>query len=382
MPSIRSLAAIVLGIVAMATLVQLFGHATQSITRLALGALLGLAISPLVARVRERLSLRHGLAVLVVALGLVAAISIGATFLGPPAVNQGRRFATELPETVRKLYELPVVGDDLKKADVEKTVTDWVDQRVNADTVKNATGQVLGGVAAVTTILFAAVGVLLDGPGLVRRFRRLFPPEMRDRADRVGRVFYEVIGTYFAGSVVVAVLAGVFALTLGLILQIPLAPLGALWVMLTDLIPQVGGFLGGALLVGLALSRSPMTGVVCLAAYIVYLNIENHIIQPAIVGRAVDLSPPTTMLAAIIGGAIAGVPGALFATPLVGTVKQLYLEFRGERGDGDDDASEPAESPGAGPAAAGTESGNAEERGDTDVGTEPDPTGHRLPDEH
>jgi predicted PurR-regulated permease PerM len=58
------------------------------------------------------------------------------------------------------------------------------------------------------------------------------------------------------------------------------------------------------------------------------MNIENHVIQPAIVGEAVDLSPPTTMLAALVGGAAGGIPGALFATPLAGAVKQLYLEFR------------------------------------------------------
>jgi hypothetical protein len=60
------------------------------------------------------------------------------------------------------------------------------------------------------------------------------------------------------------------------------------------------------------------------------MNVENHVIQPAIVGRAVNLSPPATMLAALVGGAAAGVPGALLATPLVGAVKAVYLDSRGE----------------------------------------------------
>ena len=59
------------------------------------------------------------------------------------------------------------------------------------------------------------------------------------------------------------------------------------------------------------------------------MNIENHVIQPAIVGRSVDLTPPTTMVAAFIGGAIAGIPGALVATPFVGAAKAIYLEARG-----------------------------------------------------
>jgi hypothetical protein len=60
----------------------------------------------------------------------------------------------------------------------------------------------------------------------------------------------------------------------------------------------------------------------------VYQQIENNILQPAIVGKAVNLSPPTTMLAALIGGAAAGVPGALAATPLVGAAKALFMTFR------------------------------------------------------
>ena len=71
------------------------------------------------------------------------------------------------------------------------------------------------------------------------------------------------------------------------------------------------------------------TAIVAGGLFVLYMNIENHLIQPAIVGRSVDLTAPTTMVAAFVGGAIAGVPGALVATPLVGAAKQLFLEMRG-----------------------------------------------------
>ena len=61
--------------------------------------------------------------------------------------------------------------------------------------------------------------------------------------------------------------------------------------------------------------------------YILYMNLENHVISPAIVGKAVDVTPATTMLAALVGGAAAA-PGALVATPLVGALKQLYMQLR------------------------------------------------------
>ena len=78
----------------------------------------------------------------------------------------------------------------------------------------------------------------------------------------------------------------------------------------------------------LGLTASPLTGVICLVLYVLYMNFENHILQPAIVGDAVNLSPPTTMLAALVGAAALGVPGAIVGTPIAGTAKGLYMEFR------------------------------------------------------
>ena len=101
---------------------------------------------------------------------------------------------------------------------------------------------------------------------------------------------------------------GLYVLTLGLVLGVPLAPLAALWAMLTDLIPQVGGFLGGSFFVLLALTQGVTTALIAAVAFVLYMNLENHVIQPAIVGRSVDLTPPTTMVAAFVGGAVIGRP--------------------------------------------------------------------------
>lgn len=186
------------------------------------------------------------------------------------------------------------------------------------------------------------MAILIDGDALVRRARRLIPPERLEAADRAGRVFYEVIGRYFAGSLLVAGIAGMVVLAAGLALGVPLAPVAAIWVFITNLIPQVGGFLGGVVFVTLAVTQSLTIGLIAAVLFVAYLNIENHVIQPAVIGERVDLSPPTTMLAALVGGAAAGVPGALVATPLVGTVKRLSMEYRGARGADPPDGAETA----------------------------------------
>ena len=78
--------------------------------------------------------------------------------------------------------------------------------------------------------------------------------------------------------------------------------------------------------------------MIALAVFMAYQNLENNVISPAIVGKAVNLSPPTTMLAALAGAAAAGVPGALVATPLLGAVKAIYLDRRGEMPEPEDRA--------------------------------------------
>jgi predicted PurR-regulated permease PerM len=126
------------------------------------------------------------------------------------------------------------------------------------------------------------------------------------------------------------VLNGMVVLTTGLVLGVPLAPIAGLWSMLTNFIPQIGGFLGGGFFVLLALTKSPGTALIAAVVFLGYQQFENNVVQPAVVGQAVNLTPLATMLAALVGGAAAGLPGALVATPLMGAAKALYLDQRGE----------------------------------------------------
>ncbi len=326
------IAIVAVAVVAFRELFALVGSATDSLTRIGTGVVLGLALDPIVTAVRRRTHWRRSLAV--AAVGAVAALVFGLLVLvmGPPAVSQAERFGSELPKTVRQMYDFPVVGQRLRDAKAADKIEQWAKDlpgNIDTQTITDVTNAVVSGVAALSTILLVGLAVLLDGELLVGRARRLIPEERRDSADRVGRIFYRVLARYFAGSLFVAAIAGLYILALGLALGVPLAPVAAVWMVFTDLIPQVGGFLGGVVFVVLAVTSSVLAGVIAFVLYMAYLNLENHVIQPAIVGQAVNLSPPTTMLAALVGGASFGVPGALIATPLAGTVKALYLEVRG-----------------------------------------------------
>jgi predicted PurR-regulated permease PerM len=291
-----------------------------------------LALDPLTVAVQRRFGTRRGVAVAVVAAGVVLVAGLLIAVLGPRAVDQARQFSDELPATLDELEELPLVGGWLRGNEFADRAQEWIrelPEEFTDERVGETASTLVSGLAGVAIVVVVTLAVLIDGEYLLARFRRLLPSQQQERADEIGRVMYSTLGRYFGGSITVAVMMGLFVLAVGLLLSVPLAPLAAIWAMLTDLIPQVGGFLGGSFFVLLAITASPLTAVVAGGLFVVYMNIENHIIQPAIVGRSVDLLAPTTMVAAFVGGALAGVPGALVATPLVGAAKAIYLEARG-----------------------------------------------------
>jgi putative heme transporter len=307
--------------------------ATDVLTGIGVGVLLGLAISPVVAAVQRRWNTSRGLAVVVVGTGLALAIGAVVVLVAPAAVEQSREFSEELPETVRDFYSWPIIGPRLERADAANQVERWIEDApatIDDATLADLGERLLGGVLSAVVVLVTALGVMVDGPVSVARVRALVPATRRLRVDRLGRIVYQTFGSYFAGSLFVAVLAGLVILSTGLLLGVPLAPVAGLWATLTNLIPQIGGFLGGGFFVLLALTQGPVEAAVALAVFVAYNNLENHVIAPAIVGRAVNLSPPATMLAALVGAAAAGVPGALVATPLMGAVKAVYLDRRGQ----------------------------------------------------
>lgn len=328
---VRTSVAIVASIMLMLTVFAVARSTRQTLTWIAIGTLLALALNPVVDAIGRRAKCRRSVAVSLVAVGAVAALAGLVFLLGPPAVREAGEFSQDIPRVVRQLNSLPLVGDRLERADAPEKVERWLNElpaRLGTDSsvVAEVTRSVVSGFLAALFTILITLSLLIDGPRLLQGMRRLVPIPQRDRADRVGSVLYRTVGRYFAGSLFVAILNGTAILVVGLALGLPLVPVAAIWAMLTNLIPQVGGFLGGSLFVVLGLTEGVTQGLICLVWFLLYQQFENHVLAPTIIGEAVDLSPPVTMMAALVGGATAGVPGALIAVPLLGAAKAVYRE--------------------------------------------------------
>ncbi len=329
----RSVAWVLAAFVALLAVTNLVRAAPRALTVLAIGTLLALALTPLVQAAQRRLRLGRPGAVAAVVAGLVLLAVLAMVLLVPPAIRQGRQLGADLDEVVGQIETLPVVGDDLEEAGAADKVRQWIEglpERLKGDDtpIGDAAVRVADGFIAFFFTLLVTIALLLDGERLVRGVRRLVPPRRRRQADRVGLLAYETVGRYVAGSVLVAGVAGLSVLVVGLILGVPLTPLLALWVAIFDLVPQIGGAMGGIPFVLLGLTQGITTGIACAVFFVLYLQFENHFLSPLIVGRSVHLSPPATMVAALIGVSAAGVVGGLLAVPVVASVKVVYLELR------------------------------------------------------
>ena len=329
----RSAIPISIAFAILAVSVWLVRSIPRTLALTAIASLLAFALMPVVEALRRRTgwNRRYVAAAVLIGTGVFAVTTI--VLVAVPTINQVRRFNKDVPKTVDQLGTLPIVGPRLREANASKKVRQWIDDfpkrlDVNSTPFANAVGTIADGIAATLFALLLAITLVLDGEHLVNLSRRLVPPRRRADADRLGRLVYDVVGRYIAGTLFMAALAGVVVLVASLSLGVPLAPLLAVWVAICNPIPQIGGFLGAVPFVALGLTRSAIVGVICLIVFLIYQQTENHLLQPLIIGRAVRLTPPSTMVAALVGVAAGGVIGGLLAIPMLGASKAIYLALR------------------------------------------------------
>ncbi len=293
---------------------------------------LALALERLVGPIARRFRGNRRVAVAFVAVAALLVLFAAGLLLVPALVDKARSFGRELPQLAQRFDDVPVIGGRLRDAKVGPKVQEWM-RDLPADLGRNTSriGRAIGGAVdmllATVVVLLLSLSMVVDGPRLFRSCRSVLPPRRRRTFDQSGVLVVDIVGRYFAGSLLVALLAGVMSASVGLALGVVLAPLAALWIVMTNLIPQVGGFLGGVVFVALGFATSATVGLACLVYFLTYQQFENHVIQPAVIGRAVSMSPAATMVVALVGGAVLGVPGAMIAVPVVGAVKVVAGRF-------------------------------------------------------
>jgi predicted PurR-regulated permease PerM len=300
-------------------------HAIQGVLIWSLAAIfLALALEPAI-----RLGERHGLSrrtatvgVYFGALGLV--IGILAAILVPLA-SQTRSLVDDLPEIVNHLERSSVVQDLDRRFHVLDSLSSAQTHAPDAAAILfGLTGTVFGLVLGAVSVFFLALFASIELPRITRGWLSLLPPEtaglVEVRIDDVNRVVARYVGSNLAISVI-AVVVHLIALEL---LGVPFAFVLALLVGVFDLVPLVGATIAGVIVVGVGFTQGVDVGIATLVLVLVYQQVENHVIQPLIMGKGVEISPLAVIFSILVGSALLGVLGALLAIPAAASL-QLAL---------------------------------------------------------
>jgi predicted PurR-regulated permease PerM len=203
---------------------------------------------------------------------------------------------------------------------------------VGAGAALSVTKSVLTAIVATLTIAFMTFFMLLEGREWMERIYGLASEEQQPRWRSVGRDIYRTVGGYVTGNLLISLIAGV---TSGLVLWIvgvPYAVALGLLVGILDLIPLAGATIAAVLVVLVAIAASGVTAAIIVAVFfLAYQQLENHVIQPLVYGRTVQLSPLAVLVSVLIGAQIAGVLGALAAIPVAGALQVIIVDYRRNR---------------------------------------------------
>ncbi|MFH8338645.1 AI-2E family transporter [Streptomyces sp. AM6-12] len=187
-------------------------------------------------------------------------------------------------------------------------------------------------VEALTSILlvfFSTLFLLYDGKRIWQWFLKLVPSAAREGVAGAGPRAWRTLTAYVRGTVLVALIDAIF-IGIGIyFLDVPMAVPLAVFIFLFSFIPLVGAVASGALAVIVALvTQGVFTAVMTLVVVLAVQQIEGHVLQPFILGRAVRVHPLAVVLTVAAGGMVAGIGGAVVAVPLVAVTNTVVGYLR------------------------------------------------------
>jgi predicted PurR-regulated permease PerM len=319
-------------VLAAAAAVELVLILQRLIELLVIATFFAVVLSPAVsALVRLRLP-RAAATTIVFVLGLAAIGGLGYLFVHP-LYEQAVKLGNNLPDVLAKTQAgKGPLGRLIARYHLQKTAATEIPKLRHylSNLGKPAVGlakRVISGLGGLITGGVLTFLILLEGPRLVRGVLRWFPDaralRLRQLLDSVAR---SVTG-YVIGNVATSFIAGIVCAVTLLVLGVPFAIVFGVWVALVDLLPLVGGLLAGVPTVAFAFLHSPTAGIVTAIVFLVYQQVENHILNPVIMSRTVKLNPLWVILSVVAGAQLAGFVGALLAIPAAGAIQVILREL-------------------------------------------------------
>ena len=357
-PTVRGILRVVVTVVASAFALYLIYKLRTPISWLLFATFVAVAVSAPVNLLSRRMP--RGAAIAVVYFGLILIPIVIGAILVPPAVQATSDLVSNFPSYVDDLNNTVQNSATLKNLnenfDLVGKLRDLANNAAGslndvATTLANLGAGLLGSLFALFTILVMSMFIVGRGHVWTQAVLRTRRPE---EAEAIGRALDRMavaVSGYVGGALAQATIAGVASFTVLTILGLP-SPLAlAVLIAMLDLIPLVGATVGAFLVAIVTLFTGfPTVTIIWVIFAIVYQQFENYVVQPRIQGRAVELDPFVIVVAALFGGTLLGIVGALLAIPVAAALQIGVREFLAYRRGGVE-VIEPQEEEGSAPAA-------------------------------
>jgi len=300
--------------VVIALLILLFGFLIRDVVLLFITALvIVFAFNPLVDWLSKRRIPRFlsTFSIFIIGLGLLGSLSY---FIAPPLIQEISELVINLPAY---LDQLPF--------------------QLKSDYIQNILEKIPGflitvpsRISSVIVILIIAFYLLAQKHGLKKFLEAFIPVGHQDYAFELSDRIQKKISFWFLGQLTSCLFVGILTFIGLFLLKMPYALLLAIIIGISEIVPfgPIIGFIPAGIL---GLAQSPLTGILVGVLYLAIHQIENHIIVPQVMRKAVGLNPVLIILALLIGAKLAGILGLLIAIPFAAALSVLIKDFMSKR---------------------------------------------------
>jgi predicted PurR-regulated permease PerM len=265
-------------------------------------------------------------AVIMVVLAVVGGFAAAAI---PPLVRQAGQFVAQAPTIMARLQShQSVLGQLNDRLHLQQRLQHTLSADASGlfSGLLGAGQVVLNAVSSTGIVAVLIVYFIADLPRIRATLYRLVPNSRRPRAILLGDEIFAKVGGYVLGNLLTSLIAGTLTTTFLAIMRVPYPLLLGVFVAIVDLLPVIGSAIAGVVVCLVALSVSLPVCLATIGFFIVYRTAESYLIVPRIIGQAVQVPAVVTVVAALLGGALQGIVGALVAIPAAAALLLLTQE--------------------------------------------------------
>ncbi|MEO5927244.1 MAG: AI-2E family transporter [Patescibacteria group bacterium] len=314
----------------------------RDILGLLAGALFLAALIHPVARWGEKRKIPKGVMVIAVYIAMFALFALAFALIIPTMLEQVTSLSNTIGssltavsssvESVREFSTQHGLADNLSSS-----VASLQEQLSHIATgFVGALGDLFGGIARLVIVLVMAFYMVVQDREAIQLFRNLVPGPYQEMSAQIVVRVEEKISKWLSGQLMLSLVIGVLYYIGMLVLGIDSALSLAIFAGFTEFVPYLGPILGGIPIVIVAFNDSPVKALFALGLLAIIQQLENHVIVPKIMQKALGLNPLASIIAVLVGAQLFGIVGALVAIPVATAASVVLTElyrFRTEKAD-------------------------------------------------